>query len=262
MNTTTLLVPFSRSGLRIVCCAAGLLGLNQSHAATAVSLGAASGFGMITNTAITVAGPSTIFGDAGTLSGTAIEGVGLLTLTGINHGGDVVTQSAHADFAAAFTSAAGQAANFTYPPVSDLGGMTLFPGVHKGLSSLAITGNLTLDAQGDPAAVWIFQMDSTLVTGSGSSMSLIGGAQASNIFWQVGSSATLGTASHLDGSILAQTSITLTTGASVTGGLYARDAAITLDTNMAGIPEPAGLGLLAVAGSLSLIRRRRPCGNC
>ncbi len=262
MNTIAPPAPHSPTGLRLLCCAAGLILASQGHAATLVNLGAASGFGMIANTAITVAGASSISGDAGTLSGTAIEGVGQLTLTGTNHGGDAFTQSAHADFSNAFTTAALQAANFTYPEVSDLGGLTLFPGVHKGLSSLAINGTLTLDAQGDPGAVWIFQTVSTLVTGSGSTITLTGGAQASHIFWQVGSSATMGTSSHLEGSILAQTSITLTTGASVMGGLYARDGAVTLDNNSVGIPEPASLGLLTIAGSLSLIRRRRPRGNC
>lgn len=236
--------------------AAILMALNPAGAAaTLVNLGAASGFGLLANSEITVAGPSTIYGDAGTLSGTAISGVELLTLTGVNHGGDAFTQTAHADFALAFTSAAGQAGDFNYAPVSDLGGLTLSPGVHRGQSSFAITGALTLDAMGNPDAVWVFQSGSTLVTGSDSTVILTGGARASNVFWQVGSSATLGTGSHVEGHILAQTSITLNTGASTNGGLYARDAAITLDNNIAGVPEPSGLVLLAAAAGLIFFRR-------
>ncbi|HYV26182.1 MAG TPA: ice-binding family protein, partial [Candidatus Eisenbacteria bacterium] len=106
-------------------------------------------------------------------------------------------------------------------------------------SSFAITGTLTLDAQGDPNAVWIFQAGSTLVTASGSQVLLINGARAANVFWQVGSSATLGTSSVFKGTIMALASITVTTGVSVEGRLLARTAAVTLDSNTITIPASA-----------------------
>jgi hypothetical protein len=113
----------------------------------------------------------------------------------------------------------------------DLGGMTLTPGVYCFASSAQLTGTLTLDAQGDPNAVFIFQTGSTLTTASGSSVLLINNASSCGVFWQVGSSATLGTGTSLAGSIVALTSITLNTGASVAGRALARNGAVTLDNN-------------------------------
>jgi hypothetical protein len=114
---------------------------------------------------------------------------------------------------------------------ADLGGQRLTPGVYRSASSLGLTGALTLDGQGNANAVFVFQAGSTLTTASASSVNLVNGAQTCNVFWQVGSSATLGTASSFRGSILALTSITATTGATVDGRLLARNAAVTLDTN-------------------------------
>jgi uncharacterized repeat protein (TIGR01451 family) len=113
----------------------------------------------------------------------------------------------------------------------DLGGRTLTPGAYNSASSLGLTGTLTLDAQGDPNGVFIFQMGSTLITASASQVVLTGGAQAANVFWQVGSSATLGTNSTLSGNILALTSITATTGATIHGRALAINGAVTLDSN-------------------------------
>lgn len=132
------------------------------------------------------------------------------------------------------------------------------PGVYNGESSLGLTGILTLDAMGDPDAIWIFQAASTLITASASSVNLIGGAQASNIFWQVGSSATLGTNSDFAGNILASESITATTNASIDGGLYALNGAVTLDSNaISVVPEPGSLLLLAACVAAFVARRRR-----
>jgi hypothetical protein len=113
----------------------------------------------------------------------------------------------------------------------DLGGQTLTPGVYKSASSMGLTGTLTLNGLGNPNAVFIFQMVSTLTTASASRVSLINAAQACNVFWQVGSSATLGTGTAFIGNILALQSITATTGATVQGRALARNAAVTLDTN-------------------------------
>jgi hypothetical protein len=103
--------------------------------------------------------------------------------------------------------------------------------VYNSGSSIGLTGTLTLDAEGDPNAVFVFQAGSSLITASGSTVSLINGAQACNVFWQVGSSATLGTNSTFSGTILALTSITATTGSTITGRILARNGAVTLDTN-------------------------------
>jgi hypothetical protein len=225
-------------------------------AATLVPLGTAGGFGVLAGTEITVTGPTTIRGDAGTTSGTGITGLTSLSLTGTNHGGDAVTLAAQLDLTTAWMNALLQPADFNWPAISDLGGQTLTPGVHRGLSSLAITGNLTLNGGGDSESVWIFHAFSTLTTASNANIILTNGAQASNILWVAGSSATLGTGSHLQGNLLAVTNVTLTTGATVEGGVYARNGAVTLDTNVAGIPEPMST-LLAAAGLLGTMLHRR-----
>jgi hypothetical protein len=134
---------------------------------------------------------------------------------------------AKADLTTAYNDAAGRATTTTLADAENLGGKTLYTGVFTSASSLGITGILTLDGQGNPNAVFIFQMGSTLTMASGSSVKLINGAQSGNIFWQVGSSATLGTNSTLNGTILAFTSITAD-GATVHGGLLARNGAVTL----------------------------------
>ena len=133
--------------------------------------------------------------------------------------------------------------------------MILGAGVYNNPSSFWITGTLTLDGGGDPDAVWIFQSGSTLITGSGSNISLIGGARAANVFWQVGSSATLGTGSHFAGTILAAESISLDTGVDLTGRALALNGAVTLDYNTLAIPE-AGSTLLLGFGALGLLARR------
>jgi hypothetical protein len=121
----------------------------------------------------------------------------------------------------------------------NLGGLTLTPGLYKSTSSLEISsGDLTLDAQGNANAVFIFQIASTLTTTAGRQVILSGGAKAANIFWQVGSSATLGTTSVVKGTIMADQSITLATGATLDGRALARIAAVTMDSNTVTIPAP------------------------
>jgi uncharacterized repeat protein (TIGR01451 family) len=194
-----------------------------------VNLGTAGNFAVLAGAGITNTGPTTITGDVGTFPTTAETGFGSVTLIGTNHGGDAVTQLAKTDLTTAYNDAAGRVPAITVS--GDLGGLTLVPGVYKSTSSLGLTGTLTLNAQGDPNAVFIFQMGSTLTTASGSNVSLINGTQSCNIFWQVGSSAVLGTGSTFRGTILALASITATTGATVDGRLLAMTGAVTLDTN-------------------------------
>jgi len=149
---------------------------------------------------------------------------------------DPVAAQAQLDLTTAYNDAAGRTVG-AITVAGNLGGQTLAPGLYKSTSSLEISsGDLTLDAQGDANAVWIFQIASTLTTTAGRQVILSGGAKAANVFWQVGSSATLGTGSGFKGNILALTSITVTTGAAVEGRLLARNGAVTLDSNTVGIP--------------------------
>ena len=198
-----------------------------------VGLGTADDFAVLAGSAITNTGPTTITGDVGIHpnDGSSVTGFGSVTLDGERHDGDAVAEQAKVDLVTAYNDAAGRSVTETI--ATELGGGDpLIPGVYDSESgTFEITGTLTLDAQGDPNAVFIFQMATTLVTASDSSVSLINGAQACNVFWQVGSSATLGTNSSFVGNILALESITLTTGATVEGRVLARDAAVTLESN-------------------------------
>jgi hypothetical protein len=151
-------------------------------------------------------------------------------VNGAIHAGDIVAQHAQASLAIAYKDAAGR----TTAPIKvagDLGGQTLAPGLYKSTSTLAITGDLALDAQGNPNAVFIFQIKSGLTVATGGRVVLMGGAKASNVFWQVGSSATLGTGSAFKGTVMAYASITMATGAKLDGRALAQHAAVTLDTN-------------------------------
>jgi len=240
--------------------AVSLFQQDASAAVLAVNLGAASGFAVLAGAGITVAGAvnsTTITGNIGSFATPSITGPGNVVQHGVNHAGDAVTQQGKLDLGIALADAAGRAPTAVFLLVYDLGGLTLGAGVYHEPSSLGVTGTLTLDAGGDADAVWIFQAGSTLITASGSNISLIGGAQASNVFWQVGSSATLGTGSHFEGSILASESITLNTGASLTGRALAQVGAVTMDNNNIQVPEASGtLLLIAGLGSLSTHRRR------
>ena len=200
-----------------------------AQAATSVGLGTADSFAVLAGAGITNTGPTTTTGDIGTFPTTSISGLASMTVNGTNHAGDAVTQSAKNDLVTAYDSAAGQGP--TVPISGELGGMTLVSGVYNSASSLGLTGTLTLDAAGNPNAVFVFQAGSSLTTASGSQVALVNGAQACNVFWQVGSSATLGTGSVFRGTVMALTSITLTTGAAVDGRVLARNGAVTLDTN-------------------------------
>jgi cell division septation protein DedD len=200
-----------------------------AQAATSVGLGTVGSFAVIAGAGITNTGPTTTTGDIGTFPTTSITGLASMTVNGTNQAGDAVTQSAKNDLVTAYDSAAGQGP--TVPISGELGGMTLVSGVYNSASSLGLTGTLTLDAAGNPNSVFVFQAGSSLTTASGSQVALINGAQACNVFWQVGSSATLGTGSAFRGTVMALTSITLTTGATVDGRVLARNGAVTLDTN-------------------------------
>ena len=152
--------------------------------------------------------------------------------------GDPTAAQAIGDLTTAYNDAAGRTL-CAVTVAGNLGGQTLVPGLYKSTSSLEITsGDLTLDAQGHPAAVFIFQMASTLTTTSGRQVILSGGASAGNVFWQVGSSATLGTVSAFQGTIMADQAITMGTGAKLNGRVLARIASVSLDSNTIVKPAP------------------------
>lgn len=195
-----------------------------------VNLGTTESFAVLAGSTITNTGTSTITGDIGLSPGTAFTGQASVTQSGALHLADAVAVKAKTDLVTAYNDAAGRT------PVSriatELGGTTLKPGVYDSANgTFQITGTLTLDAEGDPEGVFVFKMASTLVTASASKVSIINGARFCRIFWQVGSSATLGTNSTFVGHILAMESITATTGAKIQGQLLAQNGAITLDTN-------------------------------
>jgi len=222
-----------------------------SHDATAaqapVSLGAAAKFAVLAGTTVTSSGVTTAIGQLGVSPGTAVTGS--LKVSGMIHAGGREAAQAQLDLTTAYNDAAGRTVG-AITVAGDLGGQTLTPGLYKSTSSLAISsGDLTLDAQGNANAVFIFQMASTLTTTSGRQVILINGAKAANIFWQVGSSATLGTTSVFKGNILAYTSITLTTGAALQGRALARNGAVTLDSN--NITDPSTVTVSATLQSAS-----------
>jgi uncharacterized repeat protein (TIGR01451 family) len=219
-------------GCALAVATAALMGMQPgARAATApVLLGTAASFAVLAGSTITNTGPTVITGDLGLSPGTSVTGFPPGQVNGTIHAADSSALQAKADLTAAYDDAAARTASATIP--TELGGTTQAPGVYDSAAgTFGITGTLILDAQGDPDAVFIFKAASTLITASASSVSLINGAQASNVFWVVGSSATLGTSSALQGSILALTSITVTAGTTINGRALARNGAVTLDTN-------------------------------
>jgi hypothetical protein len=189
-------------------------------------------FSVLAGSTVTNTGSTVISGDVGVSPGTAVTGFPPGLAGGTIHSADGAAAQAQAALKAGYLDAAGRSGGTIV--AGDLVGQTLTAGVYKSTSSLAISGDVTLDAQGDPAAVFIFQISSTLTTGSGSNVVLANGANACNVFWQVGSSATLGTNSVFKGNILALTSITITTGVNLEGRALARNGAVTLDTDVIG----------------------------
>lgn len=195
-----------------------------------VDLRTATPFAVLGGSTVTNTGPSVINGDLGVSPQTAVTGFPPGTVNGTIHAADAVAGQAQADLTIAYNDAAGRAPDVNLTG-QDLGGLTEPAGVYKFDSSAGLTGALTLNAQGNPDSVFIFQIGSSLTTTSASSVLLTNGAQACHVFWQVGSVATLGTATTFVGNILALTSITATTAATVDGRLLAQNGAVTLDSN-------------------------------
>jgi hypothetical protein len=195
-----------------------------------VGLGTDGSFAVLAGSTVTNTGPSVISGSVGLDPGSAVTGFPPgIVLAGTTQVANGVALQAKSDLVTAYNDAAGRSSTATVS--ADLAGRTLTSGVYTSASSLGLSGALTLDAQGDPNAVFVFQAGSSLIVGSGSQVNLIGGAQACNVYWQVGSSATIGTGAAFVGNILALTSISMTTGATLQGRALARNGAVTLDTN-------------------------------
>ncbi|MGG7307922.1 ice-binding family protein [Curtobacterium sp. AB451] len=203
-----------------------------------INLGTAATYGSLGASTVTNTGPTTVQGDLGVSPGTSITGFGG-TGNGIVNGTVHQTDAAATQAQADTTTAYGVAASLTptQTGITELNGLSLSPGVYTGDAlRLADTGTLTLAGSAD--SVWVFQAASTLTIGSGTRILITGGASSCNVFWQVGSSATIGSAAQFQGTVLADQSVTATTGATVVGRLLARNAAVTLDTNT--ITAPTG----------------------
>ena len=203
-----------------------------------VPLNSAATFEILAGSTVTNTGPTIITGgDLGLSPGSAVTGFppGTLTPPAVMHLTDPIAAQAQLDLTAAYNYAAGVQGAAVLP--GDLSGLTFTPGVYKTSSTVELSaGNFTLDGQGNASAVFIFQVGSTLTTLGSTQVILAGNAQAKNVFWQVGSSATLGTNSVFQGTILALQSITMDTGASLTGRVLARNGAVTLDSNTITVP--------------------------
>ncbi len=201
-------------------------------AQTVPSLGNAANFGVLAGSTVTNTGATVIGGHVGVSPGSAITGFppGTLSSGSSQHAANATSAGAQTSLTTAYNDLAGQTPTQNLTG-QDLGGLTLTTGVYKFDSSAQLTGNLTLNAQGSTNSSFIFQIGSSLTTASNSSITMINGGSLCNVFWQVGSSATLGTTTAFIGNILALTSITLNTGATITGRALARNGAVTLDTN-------------------------------
>jgi hypothetical protein len=214
-------------------------------AQTAPPLGAAASFSVLGGSTVTNTGPTIVTGDLGVSPGSAITGFppGTVVGGGFIHAADTLAAQAQGDATTAYNNLAGQGCTSNFFGVTDLGGSTLVPGVYCFDSSAAVTGLLQLDALGNSNAVWVFKTVSTFGTATGASVVVINGGSNCNVFWQVGSSAVLGTTSTVPGTIIALTSITLNTGASLSGRAIARNGQVALDSNNVG-----GCAVAAVGG--------------
>ncbi len=221
------------------------------------------GFAVLAGTTVTSTGDTVLNGNLGVYPGATITGFGAGsgTVNGTTYAGGLVAQQAQADALAAYNTLSGEYS----PPANnltgeDLGGLTLTPGVYNFSSSAQLTGTLLLNGDGN----FVFQIDSTLTTANNASVVLENGAQANNVSWQIGSTATLGNDTSFDGRLFALTSITMNSGASLTGNALALNGAVSLNNNsISVVPEPKSFpsavlcATLLVAGRWLIVWRRQ-----
>jgi hypothetical protein len=216
----------------------GMLSSSASGSPGGVPLGTAGNFAILAGSTVTNTGPTSVTGGDIGVNAASVTGFPPGTTNGTiytNPPSTAIITQAQIDLTTAFNDAAGRTTG-AVTVAGDLGGLTLAPGLYKSTSTLGITGNLTLSALGNSDAVFIIQIASALTTSTGSQVILSGGAQAQNVYWQVGSSAVLGSNSSFSGVIMADQSITLTTGATLRGRALTRIAAVTLDSSTVTVP--------------------------
>ena len=247
-------MPSNTVTVHAVVCAFIAMLATPSHSGAQSPLGTAKTFGVLGASTVTNTGPTTIKGDLGVSPGTAITGIGSITLAGAVHAADAVARQAQSDASVAFT-------RFSALPSTrdlsgtNLGGLRLTPGVYSFSSSAQLTGTLTLDFLGNPNSFFVFQIGSTLTTASLASVLVLNGGTNSGLYWLIGSSATLGTGTSFMGNILARESITMTTGAGITcGRAIALNAAVTLDHNT--ISNDCGAADFGSGASAAVFPRR------
>jgi type VI secretion system secreted protein VgrG len=237
-----------------------LASLGLPSGASAQLLGTADAFAVLGGSTVTNTGPTQLFGNLGVWPGTEITGFppGIVT-DGTIHAGDDVAQIAQADLTTAYNAILGEAFDSDLSG-QDLGNRILTPGVYFFGASAPLNGTLILDAQGDPDARFDFQIGSTLLAAEEAAVVMANGGDACNVYWQVGSSATLGTDSAILGHVMALTSVTMNTGATILeGNALARNGAVTMDSNTIAVckpvPEP-GTWLALAVGAAVLFRRK------
>jgi hypothetical protein len=238
-STSTFVSDLTKTAAALsLLCLAGCGEMSGTHGAQGLdttssrpALGAAAGFAVLGASTVTCTGASAVTGDVGVSPGTGITGFNPpCTISGTIHAGDNAAAQAHADLGIAYNGVAAAVCEHNLSG-QDLGGQTLAPGIYCFDTTVGVTGALTLDGGGDSTAVWIFQVGTAITTATSSSVVMAGGGTAGNVFWKVGSSATLGTGTAFQGTLLAYASITLTGGSSVVGRALALNGAVTLDNN-------------------------------